>query len=165
VTDGNKPNESWEIGVSAKIMDTSISMYHYRLESLRNLTGVVVERTIGPVDFGFNFDYWRWDGAMADLHADDSSIGGAFYVVSNAGNFSFPVRLEYIDQGKSAIYLDCVDAHHIYAATVSPTYKFNDNTYIRADLAYVHADDGFADSDGNLKNDRICLAAEVGYTF
>ncbi len=165
VADGNTPNESWEAGVSGTVMDTSISIYHYHLESQRNLTGAVIERTVGPVDLGLNVDYWHWDDALADLHEDDSSIGGAFYIVPHFGDFSLPVRLEYIDQGKSAFYLDNENAHEIYAVTISPTYRFHTHAFVRADLGYVHAVDGFADSDGNLKNDRICLAAEIGYVF
>jgi outer membrane protease len=76
-----------------------------------------------------------------------------------------PLRLEYIDQGESRIYIDNVDAKHIYAATISPTYKFGENAYIRVESAYVHADHAFVDKDGNSKNSRICLAAEIGYLF
>lgn len=165
VTEENDPNESWEVAVSGKIMDTSISVYHYQIESQRNLTGTLIARTIGEVDLVLNLDYWHWDGNMADLHEDDSSIGGAFYVVPHFGNFSLPLRLEYIDQGKSAIYLDNENAHTIYAATLSPTYRFQSNVYLRTDIGYVRADDGFMDNNGNLKGDRICLAAEIGYTF
>ncbi len=165
VTDQDTPNESWECGVSGTLLDTSVSLYHYRLESLKSLTGAVIERTVGAVDFGFNMDYWHWEGGMIRTHQDDSSIGGAFYVVPHFGKFSLPVRLEYIDQGKSGMYLDSINAHQIYAVTLSPTYRFHDNAYVRADLGYVHADDGFSDKDANLKNGRIILAAEIGYTF
>jgi Putative beta-barrel porin-2, OmpL-like. bbp2 len=165
MVDGHNPDETWEVGVSGTVMDTSISVYHYHIDNQRNLTGAVVERTIGSVDFGFNMDYWRWDDSLSDLHEDDSSLGGAFYVIPHFGDFSIPLRLEYIDQGKSTFYLDNVNTHTIYAVTLSPTYRFSPHAYLRADFGYVHADDGFTDSNDNVKNDRVCLAAEIGYTF
>jgi hypothetical protein len=166
VTDESEPNESWELGVSAELFDTKLSLYHYNLESLRNLTGMVVEHTIHDIDIGFNLDYWVWDGSMKSAHDSDSSIGAAVYIVPKFGqHFSIPVRLEYIDQGKSGIYLDSVKATQIYAVTLSPTYHFCENAFIRADFGYVKADDGFADNDGDEKSDRICLAAEMGYVF
>lgn len=165
VTNDDTPNETWEFGVSGTILGTSVSLYHYRLESLRDLTGVVLERSFGTVDLGFNMDYWHWDGAMTRVHADDSSIGGAVYIIPHFGKFSLPMRLEYIDQGASGIYLDSTSAHRITAVTISPTYRFIAKAYIRADLGYVHADDGFSDDNGHPKSNRICLAAEIGYTF
>jgi hypothetical protein len=157
--------QSWEIGLSGTLSDTDFSLYHYRLPNLRSLTGVVIERTFGRVDMALNLDYWHWQGDQKSAHGSDAAIGAAFYVVPHFGQFSLPIRLEYIDQDKSGIYLDSVDARQIYAATVSPTYHFRDNIYVRADLGYVNADDGFADDDGKVKSDRICLAAEVGYQF
>ena len=165
VTNGSTPNESWELGVSGEVHDTAFSVYHYHLESLRSLTGGVIERTVGNVDLALNLDYWQWEGDMKSVHVDDDSIGGALYIVPHFGKFSIPLRLEYIDQGKSGIYLDSVDAQQIYAVTLSPTYHILDNAYVRADLGYVKADDGFTDEDGKVKGDRVCLAAEIGYIF
>jgi hypothetical protein len=164
-TNGSTANESWELGASGKVLDSDVSLYHYHLESLRSLTGGVIQHSIGNVDLAFDLDYWRWEGDMRSAHGDDDSIGGAFYIVPRFGKFSVPLRLEYIDQGKSGIYLDSEDAKQIYAATLSPTYHLLDNAYVRADLGYVKADDGFIDKDGKVKSDRVCLAAEIGYTF
>jgi Putative beta-barrel porin-2, OmpL-like. bbp2 len=164
-SDDSSQNDSWEVGISTTVLETSFSIYHYHVENLRNLTGAVLERSVGNVDLGFNVDYWRWDESVADNYGDDSSIGAAFYITPHFGKFSLPMRLEYINQGKSGFFLESAQAENISSVTVSPTYHFTDNAYIRADFAYVHADDGFADSDGNLKNEQVCLAAEIGYTF
>ena len=164
-TDDTSAKQSWEIGFSGKLADNDFSLYHYHLTGLRSLTGAVIERTFGRVDMALNLDYWRWQGDQKRTHESDAAIGAAVYIVPHFGRFSIPLRLEYIDQDKSGIYLDSVDARQIYAATVSPTYHLRDNIYVRADLGYVKADDGFADDDGKIKSDRICLAAEVGYQF
>ncbi len=163
VYDGNTPNESWELGLSTTILESKVNLYYYHLESLRSLTGMVIEHSIAHVDLALNVDYWKWDSRIAAPNGDDSSIGAAFYITPRFGRFSLPVRLEYIHQGQSGIYLE--NAPEIYAATVSPTYHFTDRVYIRADAGFVKADKGFTDENGTLKNDRAVLATEVGYTF
>jgi hypothetical protein len=58
-----------------------------------------------------------------------------------------------------------MDAKKIYTATISPTYNFCENAYIRVESAYVNSDNAFADKNGKSENSRVCLAAEMGYLF
>lgn len=162
---GTTPGESWEIGASGSVLNNQFSIYHYHLKAWRNLTGVVIEHTIKNLHLAFNIDYWNWDAGMKDFYGSRSAVGTAFYIAPRFGRFSIPLRLEYIDQGKSRIYIDNMATKHIYTATISPTYKFCEKAYARIESAYVHADHGFADKNGNTKNSRICLAAEIGYLF
>lgn len=162
---GSSAPDSWEIGLGGSVFDSKFSVYHYHLEGLRNLTGAVVEYTMKNIYVAFNLDYWIWDGSMKSAHASESSIGGAIYVCPSFGKFSIPLRLEYIDQGESEIYIESINAKHVYTATISPTYHILDNAYLRAELSYVKADSAFADKSGNLENQRIYLAAEIGYLF
>jgi hypothetical protein len=162
---GSTPGDSWEIGVKGSVLNNKFGIYHYHLEAERNLTGAFIERTVKNVYLAVNIDYWSRNAAMSSFYKSRSSIGAAFYISPRFGHFSIPFRVEYIDQGESRIYIDNADAKHIYAATISPTYRFGENAYIRLESAYVHADEGFADKDGNSKNSRICLAAEIGYLF
>jgi predicted porin len=162
---GSSSPDSWEIGLGGSILDYKFSVYHYHLEGLRNLTGAVVEYTIRNIYLAFNVDYWVWEGSMRSVHTSESSIGGAIYVCPRFGKFSIPVRLEYIDQGESEFYIENIDSKHIYTATISPTYHILDNAYLRAELSYIKADGAFADKSGNLENERIYLAAEIGYRF
>jgi hypothetical protein len=161
----NSPDYAWEIGVSGSIAESDFSIYNYHIEGQRNLLGAVIERSIGNVDLAFNIDYWNWDNRMESMYGSKSSIGGAFYVCPNFGEFSIPFRLEYIDQARSRIYIDSADTKHIYALTVSPTWHFNENIYARAEAAYVKADGAFADKDGILKDNRVNLAFEIGFIF
>ncbi len=165
VVEESKANESWEVGASGTLSGTTFSLYHYHLESLRSLTGALIEHTLKNVTIAFNTDYWQWAGSQQSTHGDDSAFGVAVYVTPFFCKFSLPVRLEYIDQGQSGIFLENESTHRIYAITVSPTYRLRDNAYIRADVAYVRATDGFADDDGKPKSERIAFAIELGYTF
>jgi hypothetical protein len=162
---GSPPGDSWEIGACGSVLNNKFSIYHYHLEAERNLTGAVIERTIKNVHLAVNIDYWNRDAEKSTLYGSRSSLGGGFYIAPQFGHFLIPLRLEYIDQGESRIYIDNADAKHIFAVTISPTYWFGENAYMRVESAYVNADDAFAEKNGDIKNSRICLAAEVGYLF
>lgn len=161
----NSPDSAWEIGLSGSILENCFSFYHYNIKDQRNLTGAVIERTIDNMDIAFVIDYWRWNSAMKNFFGSSSAIGGAFYISPCFGRLSVPMRFEYIDQKKSQIYIENPDTEDIYTVTVSPTWHFNENAYIRAEAAYVKADGAFADEDGSIKDDRINMAIEAGFTF
>ena len=161
----NSPESAWEIGLSTSIRDNTFSLYHYNIKGQRSLSGAIIERTIHGIDFALVIDYWRWDSSVKNLYESRSSIGGSLYICPNFGSFSIPLRLEYINQNKSQIYIESPGTKHIYTLTVSPTWHFNENTYIRAESAYVKADEAFADKDGRIRDNRINLAVEAGYVF
>ena len=119
------------------------------------------------INLGFNIDYWTWDKLVKklQLYGSKSSIGGAIYVCANFGNLSIPIRLEYINQDTSQIYIECPDAKHIYEATISPTLHLTKNSYVRVESAYVNAHCAFADKDGKIKDKRLHMAAEMGFLF
>ena len=127
--------------------------------------GAVIERTIENIDLALNVDYWTWDDEVENLYGSKSSIGAAIYICPNSGKCSVPVRLEYINQDRGQIYIENLNTKHIYSATISPTWHFNDNAYVRAESAYVKADGGFADDIGIIKDSRINFAVELGLFF
>jgi hypothetical protein len=156
---------SWEAGMCDNIGGVGLSLYHYHLTDLRYLTGISAEYTINNVYMALNADYWRWSSQMQPYFDDDSSIGVALYLAPSFGKFMFPLRLEYIDQGKSEIYLPSPAAESIYAATLTPTYNFTDNVLIRTEGSYVHADNGFSDGSGRPKDNKFLFSTEVVFKF
>ncbi len=161
----NSPDAAWEIGLSTSTGGNNVTLYHYYIKGQRNLSGAVIERSIGDIDLAFVIDYWRWDSSVKNLYGSRSSVGGAFYICPNFGRFSIPLRLEYIDQNKSLIYIESPNTKYIYTVTVSPTWHFKENAYIREESAYVKADKAFADEDGHIRDNRINLAIELGFKF
>jgi hypothetical protein len=161
----NSPDSAWEIGLSTPVGENTLSLYHYNIKDQRSVSGAVIERTINDIDLALNIDYWRWSNPMNELYESHSSFGGAFYICPNFGNFSIPLRLEYINQKNSQIFIENPDTKDIYTVTVSPTWHYNENTYIRAEAAYVKADGGFVDEDGRIRDNRINCAIELGFTF
>ncbi len=161
----NDPDYAWEIELSSPILENTFTLYHFNIKDQRSLTGVVLKRTIDNIDLAFNMDYWRWSGPMKELYDSSSSIGAALYVCPNIGKFSIPLRLEYVNQKNSQMYIESPDTGRIFTVTISPTWHFNDNSYIKADTACVKADEAFADKDGSIKDNRINIAVELGLTF
>jgi len=158
-------DEAWEIGVCATVFEIDINLYHYHIGGFRQLTGVSIERTFRNVDIGLDLDYWAWAGSIRNVYGSNSSIGGAVYVSPTFGSFSIPVRLEYVHQEESQIYLESINAERIFTATVTPTYHCNENTFVRVETAYVQADTAFAGKNGNTESDTFSLAMEVGFFF
>jgi len=161
----NGKDEAWEIGAGGEFLETNFNLYHYHVDGYRYLTGVGIDRSLWGMDAGVNVDSWTWDEGEKDNYKDDSSLGLAVYVRPVFGAFSLPVRLEYVDQGKSMIYTESADAETIFTASVTPTYNVMDNAFIRAEVAYVQADGAFADDNGKSEDNRFCFAAELGYMF
>ncbi len=168
---GGQDSNSWEVGVNGSVNGLGLSLYHYQLNGLRHLTGIVVDHTINDL-YGLkslylvlNADYWRWSSRVDRYFKDDSSLGAGLYIVPSFERLSFPLRLEYIHQGESRIYLDSPDAEDIYAATFTPTYNLTCNVFLRGEVSYVHADNGFSDNKGRPEDDKYMFAVETGVKF
>jgi len=159
------PNDSWELGLAGTAFGLDFHVYNYHINGMKNLTGVVIEHTIKNIYLAFDVDYWRWDSSMRNTYGGRSSIGAAFYLSPRFGKISVPLRIEYIDQGRSRIYTESTAAKHIYAATLTPTYNFSEHAYARVGGAYISADRAFQDKSGNVKDGRIYLSAELGLLF
>lgn len=159
------PEDAWEIGVEGELAGNSVGFYHYHVGGFRYLTGVVIERTIEGMDVGVNIDYWTWGDRMEDFYGSDGAIGGAVYISQRFGDVSIPLRLEYIQQDESEIYIENADTDSIFTAVITPTYHFSENAYARAEASWVVADGGFEDEDGGSEDGNIGLAVEFGVTF
>jgi hypothetical protein len=159
------PEETWEIGISGTGLGAEFNLYHYHIDGFRNDTGIGIDRSFARIDIGLNLDYWKWDDDVSDNYGSDSSLGIAVYVRPVFGSFSLPFRFEYVDQGESMIYVESEDADRIMTITVTPTYNFNGNAYVRAEAAYVLADSAFANKKGDAEDCNLSLAAEIGFLF
>jgi hypothetical protein len=157
--------DSWEVDLGGEVAGLSCRAYHYHLKGLRNLTGAVLEYTLGNVSMALKADYWRWDGSLSDFYERSYAAGVALYAVPRLGSFSVPLRLEYVDRGGRRIYMDDAATHTLWSATVAPKYQWTESTYLRAEASYVRANDAFAEQDGDPRDSRIYLAGELGYIF
>ena len=168
---GAQDSSSYEVGANVSVNGMGLDLYHYHLNGLRYLTGMVVDYTIEHLHalkslyLALNADYWRWSNDVEKYFENNGSSGVALYIVPSLERFVFPVRLEYIYEGGSRIYLDSTDAKDIYAVTFTPTYNLLCNVYVRAEASYVYANNGFEDKEGRLSSDKYSFAIETGVKF
>jgi len=162
---GPAADRSWEVALGGTLASWDYNLYHYHIAGQRSLTGAVIARQSDKLLLAIDLDYWRWAQDATPVGARRYAVGGAVYLVPRCGDFFFPLRVEYVDQGTSRIYLDAAAAKAITTVTFTPTYKLTEQAYLRAEAAYVHARDGFADENGNPQDSRLALAMEVGYRF
>lgn len=160
---GAQDSSSYEFGINSSIKRIGLNFYHYHLNGLRHLTGIIIDyNELKHIYLALNADYWRWSDNVEKYFKDKSADGVAIYVVPSIGKLLFPFRLEYIHEGESRIYLDNAEAKAIYAITFTPTYNLLSNVYIRSEASYVYANDGFQNTSGTTANGKYNFAIETG---
>ena len=160
-----KAKNSWEAGITGYVKDIDYTLYYYQLNNFRKLLGFCIEKDFNNLYLALDMDYWNWDTRLENYYGSKSSIGGSLYVSPSFGKFEFPLRLEYIHQGKSKIYIDNEKSKNIYSITLTPTYHFSGPTYLRIEVSYINAKDGFKSNSGKNKNSRYYISSEMGVVF
>ena len=154
-------DEAFALGSLGSIAGISYAVSYYDYSSFKNFIDLVLGYTVGNVDLGLNFDYQWLDDSAKTPGQDDSAYGVALYAIPNFGNISVPVRLEYFNEGTSGIYWGGADKG--FTVTVTPTLKPTENTFIRAEVAYISTDKKVF--KGGTKDNKTTLAIEAGFTF
>ncbi len=152
-------SDNFAVGSLGSLMgiDYALTYYDYGSGVGKNLIDVVLGTSLGGVDVAVNLDYQWLDDSAKSPGQDDSGLGLALYVIPSFGNLKLPLRFEYFDGGSSGIY----EGGKGYSFTLTPTYSFSDNYYVRAELAYLNTDDALF----NGKDNKTTLAVEAGFKF
>jgi len=131
--------------------------------SSKDILDIIVSGTFGGIDAALNLDYQKLDTQVGNL--DDSAYGLALYATFPvAAMTTIPVRVEYTSDGTSGIYGGVDSA---YTFTVTPTYHYTDNTFVRGEVAYFStSNDVFTKDDGLTKTGtNTSFALQAGVTF
>jgi len=149
------PSVSYELGLKGRITGINFTLYHYHINNIRNLTGVVIEKKITNSTFlALNIDCWKWSSDIKQMKGRYST-GVTLYISRFFGKYiEIPVRAEYINQKLSKIYTDSKKSTVIYGLTITPTYHFTDKIYIRIEGGLV-----------NSINNRLFSSVETGIKF
>jgi len=154
-------SDNFAVGALGELNDISFGLTYYDYRAYKNLIDVVLSYSIGMLDLGLNADYQWLDDSAKTPGQDDSAYGIALYLTPTFGRLSVPVRLEYFDEGTSGIYFDGADKG--YTATATPTFKPTENSFIRAEVAYVSTDKKVFKN--GTKDNKTTFAVELGFTF
>jgi hypothetical protein len=128
----------------------------------KDILDIIVSGTLGGIDTALNLDYQKLDNQVSSL--DDSAYGLALYATFPVAPMTtIPVRVEYISDGTSGLY-EGVDSG--YTFTVTPTYHYTENTFVRGELAYISAsNDVFTKDDGSVTGTNTSFNVQAGVTF
>jgi len=155
------------LAVSGKVNTINYSATYFDGKDTTNIIDVVLNTEVSGVGVGVNFDYFMLDNAATGQ--DDSANGIGLYVTPKFGKISVPVRIEFVSDGSSGVYSvpgGTVATDGAYSLTITPTMKLSDNTFVRAELSYVAADNKvFLDKDKKATDTQTMLALQFGYTF
>lgn len=148
-------------GASGSAAGLSYSVAYATANDKHDILDLIVSGEVAGIPVAANLDYHSYGNAAPGV--DDSGYGLALYATPLTGKFSLPVRIEYMNDGTSGAY-GGVDTATSY--TVTPTYNFTDNTFVRAEVAYVQADNKiFKDKDNVATDSRTTVAVQAGYKF
>ncbi|ACD65694.1 MAG TPA: porin [Sulfurihydrogenibium sp.] len=159
---------AYAVGSLGMLYGINYAISYYDYTAYKNLVDIVLSKSINDnLDVGINFDYQWLDSTAKDSGYDSKGYGVAGYIIPKFGNFSLPVRIEYVNGGskgkESGIYNGASKA---WTITATPTFRPTKNTYVRAEVSYVNSDNKiFADSSGNPKDTKVSAAAEFGFLF
>jgi opacity protein-like surface antigen len=175
------PKDAIEVGArglfNLGITKVNLDLHYYDESGGRNIW--TLQTGLNFQDFikgGLQFSYSTRDDTIKDYRAvsqlDDSFWGiGLNFNVSlldaQIANVEFPMRVEYVKLDH-----DCADADtskdKIWSFTITPTWKPNANTFVRAEYTYTKADSKmFVDPDVATSKDdsRNTVAVEAGFLF
>jgi hypothetical protein len=179
-----KPNlttsGAYAVGSLGTLYGVNYAISYYDYTVYKNLVDIVLSKSINDnLDVGINFDYQWLDSAAKVSEKDTKGYGVAGYIIPKSGNFSLPVRIEYVNGGskgkESGIYgftdnnNNLVNISKAWTITATPTFRPTKNTYVRAEVSYVNSDNKiFTDSSSNTSNKKdtkVSAAAELGFLF
>ncbi len=152
---------AWAAGINGDAGALGYAVSYYNYNGYKDLIDVIVSADLGGIPVAANFDYHMLENAPS-AGADDTAFGIALYATPSFGKVVVPVRVEFLSDGTSGIY--GVDS--ATTLTITPTYNFSDNTFVRAELSMVSSDNKiFADDKGVAEDTKTSVAVQAGFTF
>ena len=178
---GNTPRDGYAVGILGMYRNVAYALSFFDYASYKNIVDFVVSTTIGSLDVGLNFDYQYLDdeakNALKDAGAtniEDTAYGIAVYLTPHlTPTISVPVRFEYVsDKDSTDAAGNVVDSgiygvggDSAYSLSVTPTWRPNEHSFVRAEIDYVKTDKSSDNIFGTNEDSRTIYAVEAGYMF
>jgi len=154
------------VGVGGNVSGVDYSVSYYRHNGYKDLVDIIVATEIAGMPVAANIDYHMLEEAPAP-GADDTAYGVALYVTPTIGAVEIPVRVEFLNDGTSGVYEhNGKDVDSVRTFTITPTYRYTENSFVRAELSYVSSDNKiFSDDKGVAEDTKTSFAVQAGFTF
>ena len=152
------------VGGSTTVGSASLSLAYYNANKARDIVDIIVTGEIGGIPVAANIDFHKLDSNVAVAGNDDTAKGVGLYASPSFGSITVPVRVEYFKDGTSGIYNGGMKSG--YSVTITPTYNFTPNTFVRAELATVKSDNKvFTDELGVAQDTKNSAILQAGFRF
>lgn len=151
------------VGGGTTLGAVDLSVAYYNANKARDIVDIIASSKIAGIPVAANIDFQKIDSEAATPGMDDSAMGIALYATPSMGSYTVPIRFEYLDDGSSGIYGGVKSG---YSITVTPTYNYSENTFVRAELALVSSDNKvFNDENGVPQDSKTSAALQAGFLF
>lgn len=159
---------SWILGVNGTLAGFNYLLGYENVDDGFSLVDLVLGANIQGVKAAFEADYWF--ASERDLPpgaTDDNGWGIGLWVAPTFQMFSVPVRLEYVNGGDTGLFSTPLgNTDSAFTVTVTPTYYFTNNAFVRAELAFISSDnDVFLNDDGELEDSNTSFNLQGGFVF
>ncbi|ADY72690.1 hypothetical protein Dester_0030 [Desulfurobacterium thermolithotrophum DSM 11699] len=153
---GYSKDHAFAVGSIGSIKDINYTFTYFDYGNYKNLVDFTLGYKYGNVQFGVNGDY-QW----LDSDSSKKGYGIALYVIPEFDKVSLPVRVEYV-KNKNGSRIYGFKDKGTYSFTVTPTYKFSDHTFVRAEYSYVKSNDKTAFNGSSHKG---VASLQFAFTF
>lgn len=166
---GNGPGSA--MGASGTIGKVNGSISYFNVVNSGNILDIIASSKMGSTTVAANFDYLSKADAAKTAGTDDNAYGIALYASIPVGEkTSLPLRVEYVSDGTSGLYGlgSAGNSNSAITFTVTPTYKFSNSTFVRAELAIVSTDKNTAayqDDNGANTDSNTVVGFQGGILF
>ena len=159
------------MGASATFGKVNGSISYFSIVNSGSILDFIASSKMGSTTVAANIDYLSKADAAKTAGTDDNAYGIALYAsVAMGDKASLPLRFEYVNDGTSGLYGlgSAGNSNSAITFTVTPTYKFSNSTFVRAELALVSADNNtsaYQDDKGNNTDRNIIMGVQAGILF
>jgi len=177
-----KTLDGYAIGMLGTYNNIGFALSYFDYSSYRNIIDLVLSTKIYSVEVGINFDYQYLDDAEKNrikrdgaTNIEDSAYGIAVYFVPHLleDRVYMPVRFEFVgDKDSTDAAGNVVDSgiygvggDSAYSLSITPTWKPNEHSFVRAEFDYIKTDKNSDTIFGANEDSRTIYAIEAGYMF
>ncbi|WP_457679333.1 outer membrane beta-barrel protein [Thermovibrio sp.] len=145
---GKKGDRAFAFGLIKDKGKFQFGANYFDYRNYKNLIDLSAGKSFGSIFVSLNLDY-QW----LDSSAKKRGIGVALYLEPKLGKFTLPLRVERVKDFKDSGIYGFKKA--TYSITVSPTYRVNENLFLRAEVGEVK----------NSSLSRLTYAFQLGLSF
>ena len=163
---GASTGQAWAAGAMGEVSGISYVIGFHNYSGLRSLIDLIISGKIAGMDVTFAYDYLSLTEAAlaAPTDTDHAESADLYFSGPTFGKVTVPFRLEMFDDHDNGLYGNANGAAGKgYSATITPTWNFTENAYIRTDFSYVKFENNILADDNGLEDNRFMFVLQAGY--